>query len=244
MQENLEKIIAQINHFSPRPDLELITGDITDNGTLAQANNAARILAKLTIPYFVVPGNHDNPETLWTAFGQTNIPAKSAVFQNYTIEGHPLRLIGMDSSKRDGPGGRLCAEQLGWLKQRLGEQPQKPTLIFMHHPPVKCGVLETDEDGFEGAGELAEIIAAHTNIERIICGHIHLPTHTRWHNTIVSTSPGNGMQLALDLTMRKDSAFHLDAPAFQLHHWTAQCNLVTHTIYHRDNPGPYPFEEQ
>jgi hypothetical protein len=137
----------------------------------------------------------------------------------------------------------LCEERLAWLETRLSEQPNRPTIIFMHHPPVKCGVLETDEDGFIGADALAKIVRQYTNIERIICGHIHLPTHTRWHGTIISTAPGMGMRLGLDLTMAKDSEFFLEAPAYLLHHWTPQNNLITHTIRVEKADGPYPFAE-
>lgn len=244
METNLITCVAQLNSFEPRPDVVLITGDITDNGLVSEVENAAQILSELKYPYYIIPGNHDNLETLWQGFGGANIPAKSEKFQNYVIEGHDVRLIGMDSTIPNAHGGELCEERLAWLAQRLAEAPTRPTIIFMHHPPVKCSILETDEDGFIGADKLGKIIGQYENIERILCGHIHLTTHTKWNGTIVSTSPGNGMRLGLDLSMKKQSKFYLDSPAFQLHHWTKQKNLITHTVHIRDKSRPYPFEEQ
>ena len=44
----------------------------------------------------------------------------------------------------------------------------------MHHQPIKCGVLETDVDGFIGKELLGSIISKHHHVEKIICGHIHV----------------------------------------------------------------------
>jgi hypothetical protein len=165
-------------------------------------------------------------------------------FINYVVEDFAIRLIGIDSTARGTSGGVLCTTRLSWLEARLSEEPDRPTIIIMHHPPVKCGVLETDKDGFSGADELGEIVKKYSNIERILCGHIHLVSHARWHGTIVSTAPSMGMQLGLDLTMTKESEFVLEAPGYQLHYWTPQKNLITHTVYVREINGPYPFEDQ
>ena len=55
----------------------------------------------------------------------------------------------------------------------------------------------TDADGFEGAGRLGELVRAHGNVERILCGHIHLNAHARWCGTTVSTAPAaSGLRLA------------------------------------------------
>ncbi|MCF6320087.1 MAG: hypothetical protein L3J83_12575 [Proteobacteria bacterium] len=114
----------------------------------------------------------------------------------------------------------------------------------MHHPPVKFSLLETDIDGFEGADKFGELIRKFSNIKAIICGHIHLPAHTLWNGTIVSTAPSTGMQLGLDLSMKKQSEFYLNEVGYQLHHFTKYHDLITHTIYVGNNiDGPYPFEE-
>jgi hypothetical protein len=130
-----------------------------------------------------------------------------------------------------------------WLDERLSEAKEQPTILFMHHPPVKCGVAETNIDGFVGVERLGEIVAKYTNIERLICGHIHLPAHARWSGTVVSTAPSLGMQLVLDLALKRPSEFTLEAPGYQLHHWSSDKALITHTVYIRPIDGPYPFEE-
>ena len=241
MAENLASCVAHINQFQPRPDVVLHTGDVTNSGKLAEAERAAEILEPLCCPLYIVPGNHDSADTLWSVFGEYACPSRTKSGLDYVVEGHTVRMIGLDSTSHGGAGGKLSATQLAWLEARLAEQPNHPTVIFMHHPPIKCGVLETDADGFVGADKLGTIVAKHANIERFICGHIHLPVHARWNGTIVSTAPSMGMQLGLDLTMQRESEFFLEAPGYQIHHFTPQENLITHTIYVRPLIGPNSF---
>lgn len=150
-------------------------------------------------------------------------------------------MIALDSTIPQSPGGEVTEVQGAWLDGKLSEKPTQPTLIFMHHPPVNCGVLETDVDGFSGKDILGEIISRHRHVEKIICGHIHLPVNTRWQGTVVSTAPSMGMQLALDLKMKRESEFVLEPPAYQLHYWTPDKNLITHTIVVKSVDGPYFF---
>jgi Icc protein len=241
MAENLARCIEHINKSIPKPDVVLVTGDITNTGIIEETEHAATLLAQLQCPFYVIPGNHDDRSTLNAAFDDNAHPPGYQGFSNYVIEGFDVRLIAMDSTVPGSPGGEICHSRAEWLDQRLSEFEQQPTVIFMHHPPVMCGVLETDMDGFSGVDLLSGVVNKYNNIERIVCGHIHLPTHARWHGTVVSTAPSMGMQLGLDLTLKKPSEFILEAPAYQLHYWTPQKDLVTHTVYVRDVDGPYPF---
>ncbi|HIF70285.1 MAG TPA: hypothetical protein EYQ29_13470 [Candidatus Lambdaproteobacteria bacterium] len=169
---------------------------------------------------------------------------ESALKIDYVIENEELRLIALDSTRAGNPGGEITLAQAQWLNEKLTEEPSQPTLVFMHHPPINCGVLETDVDGFIGKELLGDVISSHDHIEKIICGHIHLPINTRWRGTVVSTAPSMGMQLALDLTLERESEFFLEAPAYQLHYWTPDKNLITHTVFVKSVDGPYLFEEQ
>jgi hypothetical protein len=201
------------------------------------------ILSKLRYPFCVIPGNHDNRQALVSTFGKHACPTESEDFVNYVIEGYDLRLITVDSTIPQSPGGEICATRAAWLDERLSEAETQPTIIFMHHPPLNFGVAETNIDGFIGAERLGKVIEKYTNIERILCGHIHLPALARWRGTVVSTAPSIGMRLALDLTLELPSAFILEEPGYQLHYWSPEKNLITHTVKVRESEELYPFEE-
>lgn len=243
MAENLSRCVDHINQIVPTPDLVLVTGDISQEGLPEEFEHAASLLDELNMPYYVIPGNHDDRVGLWATFGGQACPSREGGFINYVIEGYELRLIALDSTVPGAPGGEICEARAAWLGAKLAEEPEKPTLIFMHHPPVKCGVIETDIDGFEGAGRLAGIIGQYNNIEKILCGHIHLPAHTRWSGTVVSTAPSIGMQLVLDLQLKRDQ-FTLVKPAYLLHHWAGDKNLITFCLNVDSGEGPYSFVDQ
>ena len=240
--ERLAQLVTCLNKLDPLPDVALITGDITHDGTDAQAAQAKHLLDPLKMPYHVVPGNHDDRTTLGKVFSGQTCPSQNAEFLHYVIEDHDIRLIGLDSTNPGASGGEICQRRAGWLEARLNEASKKPTILFMHHPPVKFGVLETDVDGFEGSDLLGKLVERFPNIERILCGHIHLTAHTQWRGTPVSTAPSaGGMRLALDLTLKKSSGFHLANPEFQLHYRTSNGGLVTHQVEVSENDKLYLF---
>lgn len=239
--ENLRICVEHINQLHPRPDLAIITGDITYQGLVAEARHALSLLDKLTMPYFIVPGNHDDRSVLQGVFGEQTQQHLYKDSFNYVIPGYAMRLIGLDSTIPGEPGGEICDRKIKWLDERLQENTHIPTVLFMHHPPMKFGVLETDEDGFKGADALGEVVEKYANIEAVLCGHVHLEAQSRWRGTRVTSAPATGLRLVLDLTMELPSSFNLDAPAYLLHYWSPQNELITHSVSTRKLPGPYPF---
>src|SRR5258708_4735463 len=84
------------------------------------------------------------------------------------------RLAALDARPALGEdGGRLCEQRLAWLAARLAEQPERPTLIMMHHPPFATGIAHMDGMALEAPERFAAIVAGHGKIARVICGHVH-----------------------------------------------------------------------
>ncbi len=242
----LLRCIEHIKQLNPPPDLVLVSGDISYSDQPEEYRRAARLLDRLNMPYYVIPGNHDSRENLLAGFKHNHCPLtdedRKTGFINYTIDDYPLRLIALDSTRPGHPGGEFCPARADWLEHQLSLATGQPTIIFTHHPPLKLGVLETDRDGFSGADRLGAIVARFPNIKRLFCGHTHLPTFSEWNGAIVSTCPSTGLQLLLDLTQQQPSQFYLDDPAYQLHHCTPEGNCVSHTVSVKPQDGPYSFE--
>ncbi len=241
MADNLMLCVDHINSPKMRPDLVLLSGDVTNDFNVEQATYARAILDQLAMPYFLVPGNHDCREVIWNVFGGAACPSRHGEFINYVIEDHPLRIIALDSLHPGQSGGEVCPVRLEWLADQLAKGGTRPTLIFLHHPPLKLGVPETDVCGFIGADALGDLIRQHPNIQRILCGHIHLDTHSQWCGTTVSTAPSIGMGLDLNLDQQGESEFMLTPPGYFLHHWLPQEHLVSHTIHVETLSGPFAF---
>ncbi len=243
MAENLARCVKHINALTPQPDLVLVTGDISNNGLKEEMERAAFILRDLRPPYYVIPGNHDDRALLAKVFGPDACPTESEDFINYVIDGPDLRLITVDTTVPGAPGGEICEVRADWLDRRLSERPEQPTIIFLHHPPIRFGVPETDIDGFVGRERFWRVVGKHPQVERILAGHIHLAALTQWEGVVVSTAPSMGMRLTLDLTMAKPSEFILDDPGYQLHYWSPDRHLITFTVQVRGPEPSYPFAE-
>ncbi len=241
--ENLARCVQHINQLTPSPDFVIVTGDISFDGKLAETKHASNLLEEFNFPYYIIPGNHDDRSSLLSAFESERCPINKTDTIDYVFEEKNLRCIAMDSTIPNAVGGELLDSQINWLEQQLSKEPLKDTIICMHHPPAKFGVLETDEDGFIGAEKLGSLVSQYNNIKAILCGHIHLTAHLPWNNTVISTAPSMGLQLVLDLTLTRHSEFTIEAPGYLLHYLNSENNFISHSVTVKDVDGPYRFRE-
>ncbi|HLI10635.1 MAG TPA: phosphodiesterase [Alphaproteobacteria bacterium] len=240
----LERAVAHLNALSPQPDLILATGDLVDLGTPDEYAHLRDLLAPLKAPVFIIPGNHDAREPLREAFAGDGYLPKGGDFLHYTLDLSPVRIVAMDTVAPGHGHGELCDTRIAWLDKQLSDEPERPTIIIMHHPPFDTGIAHMDKIGLlRGAKELGDVIARHPQVERILCGHLHRAIQTRWHGTIASTAPSTAHQVALDLRADGPSAFVMEPPGFQLHRWQPGLGLVSHTGFFGRYDGPYPFFE-
>lgn len=222
---HLERALAHLAAMPRQPDVVWLTGDLVDGGKPEQYARLREALATVKAPLYVIPGNHDDRENLRAAFPKT-LPASG--FLQFVVDGWPLRMIGLDTLVPGKSGGRLCAERLTWLDARLAEQPTRPTLLFMHHPPMRTGQAALDKMGFEDPTSLEAVVRKHPQVERILCGHVHRPMTRRFANTVVMTCPSTAHQIALDLATEQ-LATVMETPGLMLHLWNEHDGLVTHT---------------
>jgi 3',5'-cyclic-AMP phosphodiesterase len=223
----LRSVVAHINALRPLPDVVLATGDLTNDGQQVEYERLVEILSELTIPVFAIPGNHDDRRKLRAFFPEVIPPGDPNDTVDYVIDDFPLRLIALDTMTPGRHGGTLKPTQLTWLHRQLRSAPDKPTLIFQHHPPFVTGIDWMDADPFLGASEYAEVLSGFTNVEAVVCGHLHRAIHRRFGGTVVSSWPSTGVQLALAL----DGERYLlapEPPAIALHRWTEADGLTSH----------------
>jgi 3',5'-cyclic AMP phosphodiesterase CpdA len=223
----LAQAVAALNALVPKPDIAVATGDLVDHGAPEEYEHLRDLLAPLQMPVFVIPGNHDAREPLRQAFRADGyFPA--AGFLQYAIEEYPLRLVALDTLVEGKGGGELCHERLSWLDRTLAAQPSRPTVVLMHHPPFPTGITYMDNHGLDNAAGLAEIVARHPQIERILCGHLHRAIDCRFAGTVAGTAPSTAHQVRLNLIPDARISFIFEPPGYQLHLWQ-NGGLITHT---------------
>jgi Icc protein len=235
----LERCVQRIVGLNPMPDLVVATGDLVDTPDPTAYGLLREILAKLPLPVYLMPGNHDERAALRAAFPDHRYLPREAEFLQYAVDEYPVRLLALDTVIPGRAEGTLCAQRLHWLQQRLDES-DAPTVIALHHPPFFTGIAHMDQMGLDNSTALAQIVRRYPQVQRIVCGHLHRPIQAMFAGTMASVCPSAAHQVLLDLKPDSAARFVMEPSAFQLHLWTGQ-TLVTHSAYTGDYGAPHHF---
>lgn len=236
-----ERAIRALMTLETRPDAVVVTGDLTDRDDPREYAVARTLLGKLPMPVYLLPGNHDSSAGMRAAM--SDYPGLSETTDGkirYGADIGALRLLVLDSHVANEPHGRLGPDQLAWLDTELAAT-TRPTLIALHHPPVKTGILHMDRMGLLDADALAEVVSQHDHVARIMCGHVHRPIVSAFAGTIMTLAPSTSHQVVLGLAEDSPSQFNFEPPAYFLHQQVQTGSLVTHTAYVEPFPGPHSF---
>src|SRR5258708_23320026 len=118
----LEAAVATIEALPRKPDLVIATGDLTDCGLAEEYQVLREILEPLSMPVYLVPGNHDRRAELFAEFASDGYLKSDDGFLHYTIEGHDVRLVALDTVVPGHGHGEMCAQRLSWLAGALARR--------------------------------------------------------------------------------------------------------------------------
>lgn len=210
--ENLRRCITDINRQGA--DAVIHTGDSVQHGLAEEYAQLREILSELEAPLFLVPGNRDRREALRAAFAHLSYLPQHGNFLHYAVEDYPLRLVAIDSTAAGERKGAFCDARRAWLEETLAQWPDKPTLLFLHHPPFDIAEPRYVH-GYgrpQESGDLADVVHRHKQVRKLLCGHIHFEHHTPWAGTAATTMPS----IAVDLRIATDAETQT-APIYLLH---------------------------
>jgi 3',5'-cyclic-AMP phosphodiesterase len=239
----LQRCVAALNELLPQPDFVVISGDLADTPTAEEYEYLKRLLKPLKVPFAGIPGNHDSRELMRAAFPLAPYASSSGPL-NQRIEVGGLDLALLDSSVDGKPHGELDAATLQWLEATLLSSPQRPALVFLHHPPFKTGIWHMDRQNLLNASELAAVVRRHPRVQLIAAGHVHRATLTMFAGVPTTICPAPNHAVDLDLAELREPSFKVEPPAFHLHSWfpgEGFGRLVTHQVPIGDFDGPHPF---
>lgn len=144
-----------------RPDMLLVSGDISQDETAASYRHASAAFGALDCPWFWLPGNHDNPRLM---------AEQHEIYDDVDLG--QWRLLMLDSRLTGQAHGELGQARLQALAMKL-EEDERPTLLAMHHPPLEIGSEWMDSIGLCDREALWQTLAAYAQVRAIFCGHIH-----------------------------------------------------------------------
>ena len=213
--ESVLRAVEAILALDDRPDALLVSGDLTQNGTPEEYARLRELLAPLDLEPHVLPGNHDLRGPLREAFG---LPGEGEEPVSHVVDLGPLRLVCLDSIVPGAEGGALDEGRTGWLDAALAEEPRKPTVLAMHHPPLRSEMPGFERIALAAAGreELAGVLDRHPQVLRIVAGHVHRTIVAELAGRAVVTVPSTYLQAALDFSTERITMAP-DPPGFAIH---------------------------
>lgn len=231
--KRLNRVIAYINQMNPLPDLVVLTGDATDEGSLESYAHLKKQLSCLKTPIYLIPGNHDHRENMKRVFNHQR--GMQANFINYTVELDPVRLIFLDTHVPGQSYGTLCKDRLEWLEKTLAKSHDHPSLIFMHHPPAKTGTKIFDEILCKTSSAFEELVRNQKNLLGLFTGHYHHFCLTTFGNKTCfmapSVAPVHYFAHPLDDHV---TALELSDPAITIHRWEKESGIRSQIVFVKD----------
>jgi 3',5'-cyclic-AMP phosphodiesterase len=203
----LEHAVRRVSALEQPPDAVLLSGDLADLPSSVAYQQARELIAPLGVPVHAIPGNHDDRDLLREHFGPGPAPSGAPVC--FAVACGALRVVGTDSTRPGQEGGELASELLGWLDETLAEEPDTPTLLALHHPPVLTGIRAMDAIGLAPGDRVAleELLDGHPQVQTITCGHVHTTMTTAFAGRALLICPSTNSAIRLDLRPRDDLPF-------------------------------------
>ncbi len=230
-RQRLDQLIDHLHHGANRPDLLLITGDLTDHGNAESYARVAEVIAACDFPVHMCLGNHDERASFRAQF--PHVPEAFGFIQ-YAHEHHGLRFLMLDTLEEGRHAGAFCEVRAAWLRAKLAEAPDVPTIIAMHHPPVEVGIEWMNTVAEEPwVARFAQAIEGADQVKAILCGHVHRPIVTTWRGKTVAVCASSAPQVALDFCpidpRHPDNRAMIVAepPACAFHRWNGR-DFITH----------------
>lgn len=167
-----------------RPDLIIISGDLTQRAKADQFRQAASYLERLGAlgcAILVVPGNHDVP--LYDVLRRFAAPlARYKHFISEDLcpwfENDDVAVLGINTARSlTVKDGRINHDQIAMLRDRFaGVSPAKTRILVTHHPLFSMPIGE--------GGELSEAVGRHRDaIEAVAEAGVHLALAGHFHRT-------------------------------------------------------------
>lgn len=166
-----------------RPDVVVVSGDLTQRARSAQFRQARHYLDTLPQPQIVVPGNHDIPlYNVAARFFRPLVKYRRHITRDLAPEfiDDEIAVLGLNTARSlTFKDGRVNRHQVEYLRQRFGRLPRAITRVVVTHHPFDLPRHHDHEDLVDRAPMAMEVFAD-CGVDLLLAGHMHT-SHS--HNT-------------------------------------------------------------
>ncbi len=168
-EQTFQLVLQSAMALQPLPDLLLLTGDLSQDGSPASYQRLRHHLRSLPVDAYWLPGNHDHLSTMEIELrGQYLHVEKQIARLGWACILVNSRVPGQD-------GGYLTDETLAQLRSDL-EWAQRQGLyglVSLHHPPFQVNSHWLDGSTLHQPERLFQVLDDFDNVRLVLFGHIH-----------------------------------------------------------------------
>ena len=187
----VEGLLVTLNNL--KPDLVVISGDLTQRARRSQFAAAQTFLKRIAFPYLVVPGNHDIP--LYDIMRRALRPLHR--YRRYISNDlHPaviddeIAVLGINTARAAAlKDGRISISQIKHIADRFAELDSKLFKVLVTHHPFIPPASDPVATTVRRAGLALEAMKD-SGCELILAGHLHLAysDDVRAHHLMIKRS--------------------------------------------------------
>ncbi len=179
MEKRFDHAAKIINGLDPAPDVVVHTGDLTDNGVLADYEFAIKKLKTIKPKMIIAPGNHDERN-----FGQSLFREMVGPLE-FESEKEDLKFFILNSPEPDRDEGRLGRRRQSYLEEKLGGLSEDSVKIMIfHHHLIPVPYAGREMNVLEDAGDILDMVLRY-NVDLVLMGHRHVRRVLRINNTLL-----------------------------------------------------------
>jgi 3',5'-cyclic-AMP phosphodiesterase len=150
-----------------RPDLLVVTGDLTTEGYIPEFELAKAFLDRLEVKdRLIVPGNHDARNLGYVIFEELFGPRFPC------FKGKGVTVLGLDSTEPDVDDGHVGREHYGTIRESLSGPSVR--IMALHHHLIPIPGTGRERQIPTDAGDLLGV-CKEVSMDLVLSGHKHLP---------------------------------------------------------------------
>lgn len=188
--DSLSAVLAHYRARDWRADIAVVTGDLIQDDSAAAYIHFRDLLARLEVPVFCVPGNHDVRDLMQDAL------AAPPFLYCATIERDNWLLVGIDSCVDERAGGFITETEFDRMDRAIASAAADNVMICLHHPPVALGSKWLDSVGMDNGEEALDRLAASGKVRLAIYGHVHQDFQAEHAGIQIIATPSTCSQFA------------------------------------------------
>lgn len=169
----MDRAVIELNEL--KPDIVVVTGDLTNEGFKQEYLLAKSYLDKIQCDALVVvPGNHDARNVGYVHFEEMFGSRQSVCHKG------GISVVGVDSSEPDLDYGTIGRHRYKWLQEQFAA-PADLRVFVLHHHLLPVPGTGRERNMVYDAGDTLEVLQQ-CEVNLVLSGHKHVPYAWRLEN--------------------------------------------------------------